>query len=302
MTPSCAGAPWPSWRPTTATATPSPPRASTPTSGAGTPGRSPWAGPRPGDGTTPGASWNGCCRPSGAPAWCPTSCSGNQDDTYFPGPDVWATGHHPPTTGLTQPPLPVSAAARLFATDPDRDRATTRLRALWPRLLAWLAWIGRARRGPHGACVVVHPWESGMDNSPSWDQPLSRRARSDQRPSRTPGRRHRGRQTTTLHPRVPPVPRHRRSTAGRRVGHRAPGRRTARSRSRTRLSPPSRPGRLPTWPTSRPSRARRRPPPSQLADAARAGLDALWDDRLGWFRPYDLRHPARRSVPPPRPG
>ena len=33
------------------------------------------------------------------------------DDSYFPGPDVWATGHQPPTTGLTQPPLPVSAAA-----------------------------------------------------------------------------------------------------------------------------------------------------------------------------------------------
>ena len=97
----------------------------------------------------------------------------SQDDTYFPGPDVWATGRHPPTTGLTQPPLPVSAAARLFDADPDRDRAGDRLRRLWPRLLAWLAWIGRARRGPHGAAVVVHPWESGMDNSPSWDQPLA---------------------------------------------------------------------------------------------------------------------------------
>ena len=37
-----------------------------------------------------------------------------EDDGYFPGPEVWATGRNPPTTGLTQPPLPVSAAARLF--------------------------------------------------------------------------------------------------------------------------------------------------------------------------------------------
>jgi hypothetical protein len=39
--------------------------------------------------------------------------------------------------------------------------------------MAWLSWIEPARKGPHGANVVVHPWESGMDNSPSWDQPLS---------------------------------------------------------------------------------------------------------------------------------
>ena len=45
-----------------------------------------------------------------------------QSDDYFPGPEVWATGREPATTGLTQPPLPVSAAARLFSADPERDR------------------------------------------------------------------------------------------------------------------------------------------------------------------------------------
>ena len=93
---------------------------------------------------------------------------------YFPGPDVWATDHDPPTTGITQPPLPVSAAARLYSSDPDRDRAARQLGSLWPRLVAWLAWIDRARAGPHHAAVVVHPWESGMDNSPRWDGALDR--------------------------------------------------------------------------------------------------------------------------------
>ncbi len=96
-----------------------------------------------------------------------------EDDGYFPGPEVWATGRNPPTTGLTQPPLPVSAAARLFAGDPDRPRALSSFRSLWPHLEAWLSWIERARSGPHGAALIVHPWESGMDNSPSWDEPLS---------------------------------------------------------------------------------------------------------------------------------
>jgi hypothetical protein len=96
-----------------------------------------------------------------------------EDSSYFPGPEVWGTGRTPPSSGLTQPPLPVSAAARLFLEDPDRDRALKAFRSLWPGLVAWLSWIDRARKGPHGASLIVHPWESGMDNSPSWDRPLS---------------------------------------------------------------------------------------------------------------------------------
>jgi hypothetical protein len=94
---------------------------------------------------------------------------------YFPGPRVWHAGpRRPSTTGITQPPLPVTAAARLFETDPDRARAQRHLRRLWPRLVGWLEWIARARRGPHGAFCIVHPWESGMDNAPSYDVALHR--------------------------------------------------------------------------------------------------------------------------------
>ena len=110
---------------------------------------------------------------------------------YFPGPDVWATDHDPPTTGITQPPLPVSAAARLYTSDPDRDRAAQQLASLWPRLVAWLAWIDRARHGPHHAAVVVHPWESGMDNSPRWDERARPRAGAVARAPRTTRRRDR---------------------------------------------------------------------------------------------------------------
>jgi Trehalase len=95
-------------------------------------------------------------------------------DDYFPGPEDWGTTHKPPTTGLTQPPLPVTAAVRLFQQDPDRGRAQRSFDALWPKLAAWVEWLDRARRGPHGAVVVVHPWESGMDNAPTWDAPLNR--------------------------------------------------------------------------------------------------------------------------------
>jgi hypothetical protein len=51
----------------------------------------------------------------------------HDDKSYFPGPEVWATGRTPPSSGLTQPPLPASEAARLFAADPDRERAVASL-------------------------------------------------------------------------------------------------------------------------------------------------------------------------------
>jgi hypothetical protein len=217
------------------------------------------------------------------------------DDSYFPGPDVWATGHHPPTTGLTQPPLPISAAARLFATDPDRARATTRLRALWPRLLAWLAWIDRARRGPHGACVVVHPWESGMDNSPSWDQPLSRVPEvSNIHLER--------RDLATVAARERPSTREYRQYLGIVEALRAAGWDSERQVADSPFAVED-----PSF-TAITARAAADladaaaaagldgGPAVAVADAARAGLDALWDDRLGWFRPYNLR--TRHAIGP----
>jgi hypothetical protein len=93
-------------------------------------------------------------------------------DDYFPGPEVWGTAHNPPTTGITQPPLPISSAAQLYVADPDRERARAMFGAMWRGLVSWIEWIARARTGPHGACVIVHPWESGMDNAPCWDAPL----------------------------------------------------------------------------------------------------------------------------------
>jgi hypothetical protein len=219
----------------------------------------------------------------------------SHDDDYFPGPEVWATGRNPPTTGLTQPPLPVSAATRLFADDPDRDRASAALRSLWPGLVKWLAWLARARRGPHGAVVAVHPWESGMDNSPSWDEPLSA----------VPEATHihlERRDVATVSARERPSQREYRQYLGIVEVLRAATWDTERqvSDSPFAVEDPcltaiaaragadlAAVGERAGMDSSEPAR---------LAEEARAGLDALWDEELGWYRPYDLRQ--RRPVGP----
>lgn len=92
-------------------------------------------------------------------------------DDYFPGPDVWAVRRDPPTSGITQPPVLATAARRVLEATGD----AARLAAIYPALLRSHRWWGAAR-DPEGTGLVatLHPWETGMDNSPAWDAALER--------------------------------------------------------------------------------------------------------------------------------
>lgn len=98
-----------------------------------------------------------------------------EDDGYFPGPDVWRTGRAVPTSGITQPPVAGFALRRLWERADDPARVEPRLRALLPRVAAWHDWFARCRdpRGT-GLVAIIHPWESGRDNSVDWDAALAR--------------------------------------------------------------------------------------------------------------------------------
>jgi hypothetical protein len=98
-------------------------------------------------------------------------------DSYYPGPDVWGTNHDVATSGVSQPPLTATAALRILqqttssgtASRDGRDRAA----ALYPKILASHDWWERERDPERtGIVAVLHPWETGADNSPVWDGPL----------------------------------------------------------------------------------------------------------------------------------
>jgi glycogen debranching enzyme len=98
------------------------------------------------------------------------------DDAYFPGPSVWrsaAVDGHPPidTSGIIQPPLHAVAAASIVPRMGDRglwfaERA-------YPCLADQSAYIRHRRTVDGGLAALVHPWETGLDNSPAWDRPLA---------------------------------------------------------------------------------------------------------------------------------
>ena len=96
------------------------------------------------------------------------------DDAYFPGPSFWRSSHlpgHPPidTSGIIQPPVH-AIAARAVMERLGADGSDFASRA-YPALVAQNSYI-RDRRSLNGLAAVVHPWETGLDNSPAWDEPL----------------------------------------------------------------------------------------------------------------------------------
>jgi hypothetical protein len=98
---------------------------------------------------------------------------------YFPGPSVWRSDECPAappglaTSGLTQPPLQPYVAWRIWRRRPCAETAAF-VRRVWPRLAAQHRYLTRSRDlGGGGLAAIVHPWESGMDDSPAWDRPLA---------------------------------------------------------------------------------------------------------------------------------
>jgi hypothetical protein len=98
-------------------------------------------------------------------------------DAYFPGPDFWraATPGGVETSGIVQPPVHALAAWLTHQADEEESVRRGFLVRAYPRLVAWHAYLREHRDlGRRGLVAIVHPWESGMDNSPAWDDALAR--------------------------------------------------------------------------------------------------------------------------------
>jgi len=106
----------------------------------------------------------------------------NNAREYFPGPRFWASDTiagtpRRPTSGIVQPPIHAVAAWEVYqaAKDPAARRAAVEeLRWLYPRLVAQQRYLRKERDVAGGGLAsLVHPWESGLDNSPAWDDALA---------------------------------------------------------------------------------------------------------------------------------
>ncbi len=107
-------------------------------------------------------------------------------ESYFPGPEHWisagvfpdAPPAPPYTSALCQPPIHAVGALRIWEVakekgEEDEKTALSFLREIYPGMLRWHRYL-LTDRDPEesGLVTIYHPWESGTDNSPRWDEAL----------------------------------------------------------------------------------------------------------------------------------
>lgn len=88
--------------------------------------------------------------------------------------DIWHSrvARHAPkhikTSGITQPPMVAEAVVKIGEYLHKKERREW-YRSVFPNLLRYHEWLYR-ERDPHGEGLIVllHPWECGLDNTPSW--------------------------------------------------------------------------------------------------------------------------------------
>jgi Trehalase len=100
---------------------------------------------------------------------------------YFPGVGFWRADrspnapHHRMTSAVIQPPLHATAVLHVYRYAQDEAHARAFLEGAFPPLKAWHEYLYRERDPEgEGLAYVRHPWESGMDNSPMWDESMLR--------------------------------------------------------------------------------------------------------------------------------
>ncbi len=93
---------------------------------------------------------------------------------------AWRNPHAPDdvdTSGMTQPPMLAEAVVQVGAKLSKTERRSW-YQDMYPALLAHHTWL-YADRDPHdeGLISLIHPWESGLDNSPPWVTQLHMQSR-----------------------------------------------------------------------------------------------------------------------------
>jgi len=72
------------------------------------------------------------------------------------------------TTGITQPPMLAEAVVQVGSKLAWPERRSW-YRMVYPALLAYHQWLYKERDPHHeGLILLVHPWETGLDNTPPW--------------------------------------------------------------------------------------------------------------------------------------
>jgi hypothetical protein len=99
---------------------------------------------------------------------------------YFPSAEYWQTelSEYSPeikTSAITQPPVHALAALHVYKNCSNKKEARNFLKKVFPKIMLFHRYL-LTKRDPEnsGIATIFHPWESGLDNSLRWAEPLAR--------------------------------------------------------------------------------------------------------------------------------
>lgn len=103
-----------------------------------------------------------------------------ESELYFPGPEVWLTQEEshavqsPKSSGIIQPPVMGFILEEMYKSASDKDAAREKLLEWIPKLYQFHSYLYKERDPQsEGLIYIRHNWESGLDNSPMWDDALN---------------------------------------------------------------------------------------------------------------------------------
>ena len=98
----------------------------------------------------------------------------DKDTSYFPNHTTWKCGKNIPSSGITQPPVLAIILKKIIENNQLNDDQNSRILKILIKIKKYHEWFIKFRDpNKTGLVSILHPWESGYDNSPIWDEPMS---------------------------------------------------------------------------------------------------------------------------------
>ncbi len=99
----------------------------------------------------------------------------DNDESYFPNHKTWDCGNKIPSSGITQPPIIATIIKKIVDQNKLNQSQLKRVEIIIKKLKKYLNWFFNYRdTNKIGLVSIIHPWESGLDNSPIWDSSLDK--------------------------------------------------------------------------------------------------------------------------------
>ncbi len=94
---------------------------------------------------------------------------------YYPNHSVWACGNKIHSSGITQPPILAIIIKLILDKNKINNKVKAEFKKIVKKVLKYHKWFIKFRDPQNSGLVsILHPWESGYDNSPLWDEPMSK--------------------------------------------------------------------------------------------------------------------------------